>query len=534
MSFARILLITLLPSLAWGEISSYVVDPYSNDPYLPNSDYSGLEGSVITLRGAPGETVSGSFVLVSDTHECALQLASEINIKVVKTWWQAQYAWNNIGKIPGSFAQKLIPELIVYDDAIVRVVGDENHVRSGAFNYVHVNPFAETSGRLETDIQVSDATSLQPVELNPGEAKQFWFNVTMPSEPTSHSIDPVGITVNLQPRGFPLEDGLTYGVYYRGVLGQDTTVGSEHKDLNQFRAELEHMYGAGINAIGVYQPLATLGDALAEILPTNTLFYLGVNTSSYTSGMLPQLRADVAQAKSVAESFGIDTVYIYGRDEASGSGTQAELPEYEAIQAEGAKVFVAGHNGVFEVAEDKIDLFIDAWHPETVEAGLWHSIGSKIMSYANQQSPIENPFRVRRNYGIVLWAFDYDGAFLYAYQDAAGDIYNDVDHPTYRDHVMGYPTVNGVIDTLQMNGLRAAIYDVRYLKTLEHHIALGIESADEAKRAAARDAETYLEDLREHVISVSTPLPGQKYSQGWDFGFEQMRDEVSSHIGSLQ
>jgi hypothetical protein len=55
----------------------------------------------------------------------------------------------------------------------------------------------------------------------------------------------------------------------------------------------------------------------------------------------------------------------------------------------------------------------------------------------------------------------------YAYQHGFGDhIWNDFDHERFRDHVFAYPTSNGIIDTIQWEGFREAVDDVRYLATL--------------------------------------------------------------------
>ena len=43
---------------------------------------------------------------------------------------------------------------------------------------------------------------------------------------------------------------------------------------------------------------------------------------------------------------------------------------------------------------------------------------------------------------------------------------NDFDHERFRDHVFAYPTSAGVIDTIQWEGFREAVDDVRYLATL--------------------------------------------------------------------
>ena len=54
----------------------------------------------------------------------------------------------------------------------------------------------------------------------------------------------------------------------------------------------------------------------------------------------------------------------------------------------------------------------------------------------------------------------------YAYQHAFGHIWNDFDSTKFRDHVFAYPTTDGVIDTIQWEGFREAVDDIRYLTIL--------------------------------------------------------------------
>ena len=79
---------------------------------------------------------------------------------------------------------------------------------------------------------------------------------------------------------------------------------------------------------------------------------------------------------------------------------------------------------------------------------------------------MEDPFIYRLNYGFALARSGYDGEMDYAYQHSFGDIWNDFDDPTFRDHVFAYPTSNGVIDTVQWEGFRQGVDDVRYLSAL--------------------------------------------------------------------
>jgi len=104
--------------------------------------------------------------------------------------------------------------------------------------------------------------------------------------------------------------------------------------------------------------------------------------------------------------------------------------------------------------------------PDPEEAAKFHSVGSRVFCYANPQVGPEEPETFRRNYGLLLWKAGFDGAMDYAYQHGFGHVWNDFDSTHYRDHNFAYPTVNGVVGTVQFEGYREACDDVRYLATL--------------------------------------------------------------------
>ena len=81
----------------------------------------------------------------------------------------------------------------------------------------------------------------------------------------------------------------------------------------------------------------------------------------------------------------------------------------------------------------------------------------------------------------------------YAYQHGFGHVWNDFDDKTYRDHVFAYPTLNGVIDTVQWEGFREGVDDVRYLTTLRALIEQG--KADPAKQQVAAEAGKWLDAM---------------------------------------
>ena len=145
----------------------------------------------------------------------------------------------------------------------------------------------------------------------------------------------------------------------------------------------------------------------------------------------------------------------------------AQRNAWQAAHDAGAKVFVAGYEGTVDLVGDMLDLIILAGEFKPKEVEKWHKRGKKVFIYANPQVGVEDPEIYRRNYGIPLLCKGYDGVMNYAYQHVAGEnLWNDFDDKGGRDHVFAYPASDGVIDTIQWEGFREAVDDVRYLTTL--------------------------------------------------------------------
>ena len=159
-----------------------------------------------------------------------------------------------------------------------------------------------------------------------------------------------------------------------------------------------------------------------------------------------------------------------------------------------------------------------AWEPSLKEARRWHSRNHKIVSYANPQGGIERPDTYRRNFGMLLWQKEYDGLMTYIYHWGAsyaqdwgpkpGErryfpcVWNDdcrKDH--YRQHNMVYPTSEGVIDTLQWEGYREAVDDLRYIDTLTSLVEERSHRPSASVRKEVADTRAFLADLRDRDIA---------------------------------
>jgi len=234
---------------------------------------------------------------------------------------------------------------------------------------------------------------------------------------------------------------------------------------------------------------------------TDPLYYLtwaGIGNLKAFRGSPEEVQAVsdlVSRIVRFAKSQGVSQVYFYGVDEASGEGLRIQRPAWKAVHEAGGKMFVAGYVGHFEVIGDLLDVLVCAGHPNIEEANLFHSAGHRIFCYGNPQGGVEDPEIYRRNYGLLLWKNNYDGAYTFAYQLAYGTIWNDFNNPKYRNHNFTYPTVDGVIDTVQWEGYREAVDDVRYVTTLLNAIEEGKQSANREITAIALGAQQYLAEL---------------------------------------
>jgi hypothetical protein len=101
-----------------------------------------------------------------------------------------------------------------------------------------------------------------------------------------------------------------------------------------------------------------------------------------------------------------------------------------------------------------------------------HRTNRKVFMYAGPFTDTENPEYVRNHYGFGLLYKDFDGAMNYAYQDggrnrsdAWNDFFTDASGGA-RNLEWTYPTSSGVVDTLQWEGYREAVNDIRYASTL--------------------------------------------------------------------
>ena len=218
--------------------------------------------------------------------------------------------------------------------------------------------------------------------------------------------------------------------------------------------------------------------------PTDYLFWITSNIPTpppTTQADLSAYQSSLQQYVQAGQQCGFQHVVNFGIDETTPAMLVQEFLVFDAVHAAGAQNYITqfNTNNPFSIygLPNRID-FINFPRLSTTDAANWHSVGAKVLNYANPHPYCEDPRPYRVNYGWSLAKNNYDGYFEYAYQacyastDQNGLIWNDFIVPVgeHRAQCLAYPTTNGVVDTVQYEGMRETINDMRYLATLQKAI----------------------------------------------------------------
>ena len=495
-----------------------VVPAISNHWILPHEPVEhALPEATIELTACRREYESGSFVIQAGRQLTNVRLAAQdltgpagtipasaIDLRVVKVWHLA-----------GDFLYireetfRFGPELLLKDDSLVQV------------------DFEKKVNTLKMDKDaMRDADELQPFDVPANTVKQCWMTLQVPPDAAAGEyggavfVRPDGetaIEVPIRLRVLPFdldEPNMICSMYYRGKLGaKEPTCTSEQKTEEQMLAEFKDMFAHGVTHPNVYVgPNGKNPDGTYDLTNIQRVFDLR-KQAGMVGGPLLMLTVNVGSppellkaTMDLATQNGFKEVYFAAQDEAKGDGLRKQRAAMKRVHEMGAKVFVANFaDDAYQIVGDLLDLPVMAGslHESKLRATArsFRSIGRKVMSYANPQGGMEWPENYRRHYGLELWHAGLDGACTYAYQHSFGHAWDDFDGASgwpLRDHNMAYPTVNGVIPTMQWEGYREGYDDLRYVATLENLIEKHTFH-DGAVGEAARTAQHWLMRLDPHA-----------------------------------
>ena len=539
------------------EILAGSIQAISNERVLPtDTSVPGELGGAVRITAARGEFESGSFVVLPEVDFGAVEATVSVprtaagatlpvgcvDMRIVKAWFQDEGSGyrretptHSYNPIRVSGRSVLMPELLLHDDGLVRVdiEGERNEMRvgvnaDGSPRYICISDPEGVPGKTLEDFPVVDAPSLLPFDLRARRLKQFWVTVHVPGDAQAGVYQSkiqllVGGRVLLEQ---PLEirvlpfvlprASTVCGIYY--YTPNSAYYGE--RVMRQYRREMENLRDHGV--LDIMHPYsATNAEALqirreAGMSESSILFYRGWYAHSVKEGTpnrLDIVRQKTREHLGILRGYGFKEIYFYGIDEAKGDRLAGQRETWNAMRELGAKIFVAGYRGSnFKLMGDIQDLLVCAGYPSREESAQWHSKGQKIISYGNPQGGCEAPDTYRRNFGFLLWQYGYDGCMTYIYhwggaqnwgskrkgQRDFASVWNDFCRKdSYKQHNMVYPTADGVVDTLQWEGYREAIDDLRYMTVLEQRLA-----AAPADSAAAVEARGWLANLRTGDINA--------------------------------
>ena len=521
-----------------------VKSPITDERLLPTASLEDLSASenvdssrTLSLVACRGEYEPASFVIYAqqDLHQINIATsdlggkgtvipAKSIDIRTVKCWYQA-----GIGtKINREERTKyLTPELLLKNDDLIQV---------------------DYAAKVNSPIDyktIKDAEELQPFDIPAKSLKQIWVTVHVPEgispgdyEGTIDVLPSNGVSAQLKlvvkVLPFKLEEPrLEYCIYYHGQLTEQRTLGPFYKSAVQMLADFRYMKAHGIDNPSLTSSSVNFSPAVVKQvlelrrkagMDNKTILYGGDPAlpcvgASNGPEQLEQLKELVRERIKVFKDNGVSEVYFYGIDEATGEMLKAERSSWQAVHEEGGKMWGACFEGFFEVVGDLLDSVVYFRAPDAEMAQKVHTYpGHKIYGYAIESFHAghlgtELPYSVRSNYGLNFWKAGYDGVCEYSYQhpvpwargfDSKGttlwddfDTFEDLgkvpDVQSLRDFVMAYPTIDGVVPTVQGEGFREAVDDVRYITTLEK--TLQEVKTISSLNTPARETERWLKNL---------------------------------------
>ena len=482
-----------------------------------------------------------------------------LDLRIVKCWWQPGTAWTSYFDDPSH--RELVPELLLKDDTLVKVdmAAREHYLRVDypeGPQYVWTSYRYPQNPRLQRDIwfdylvePCADSETLRPVALKAGRAQQFWLTVKVPEKAApglytgtlSLMADgaPAGsFTLKLRVLPFALPDPCTYHdleapfyvtMFRCGSLkmerrGFDKQADAEARLMKQFRNlrahGINHYFGDFgdplkykdwknteegrlsartfelVRETGFKPPLfATFRAALSAEYPPATRGTAYANALAGARMMLDDLEQIVGHRQ----------VYAWGSGEPSARTVKAQLPGWKALQEMGVMIGGEGkpwHLAIAGFAEELIDFGGQAYYDRSFTTP-WHSVGHRVLCYANPHPGNENPEVSRRHHGMMLYKAGYDGTCNHAWFVARDNILDFWLPYGYRD-LMVNQVRGGVLDCLAWEGFREGIDDIRYATLLKQMAAKAITSGRIDAVYAAKKALLWLELHDEKRADLNT------------------------------
>ena len=521
--------LAVVPALA--DVTWWVVPAMSGVQRLPDAvPADGELGGTVRIVAARGEYEPGSFVVRSAVNLGKVQPvvgklvnekgdvfpADNLDLTVVKVWYQNKNGWFSYFADTG---MKLCPELLLHDEDLIRVdtAKKANYARitsaDGKTAEWWLNPPQEKKPFPSMRPGFADARTIQPVALEKGISKQFFLTAHVtPDIPAgiyrgSIVFPHISIPVAIKVLDFDLPKPMAYihpemdmRICSYDYIGKkhilELNGGDEELAWKQMEAILADFVAHGQDMKWVR---CKTGSEEAE-RTIELMKKVGMRTDVLVGPVdYKWQERDAKAARERADGivayynkkYGHHNVYCGYGDEPGMRFFPENRPVFDAYQAAGLKFIIASHEHIFDQAGFRWDWHNAARNPaDATDPSVWNQMGTNTYCawYANQHVGAENPELNRRQNGLAAYLSGYSALCNYAHHLGP---YNDVSE-TYKPMAFVYGTADGVIDTIQWEGFREGVDDIRYA-TLMLSLAREAEaSADVEVRHLAGKAKLLL------------------------------------------
>ncbi len=464
---------------------------------------------------------------------------ANLDIKVIRVWYQNKNGWYAYF---GDNGNKLCPELLLNDEDLVRVdtATESNYGRvtgkDGKVSYKWINFSAKVPSR-PSDYYYgadmfqamvpgfSDAKTLQPVSLDKGMMKQIFITAytpkTQPAGLYKGTIAVRGakcsldIPVEIRVLPFELPKPCAYDNPEKEMLVTfyNYTYFHKIKELNGGDQKLaeEQLYQTLVDQVkhghtfNWISPRMSRGNCAGDY-EFEKIMELSKKAGcrmdivpAYPRGGPGSGQFSLEQSVQITKNyldkmFGHHNALIGHGDEPPAQWCLDARHHMEAFRKEGMGFILAGKQQVFYTLNPYVTCYNMAAFPEyDVAPSLWNQTkGEYVAWYAAQHVGAENPAYNRRQYGLTPYLAGYTAFCNYAHHYGS---WNDRVEGAYKPMVFAYGSGNGVIDTIQWEGFREGLDDIRYATYLKRLAVKAIDSKDIMKSKYGSAALTFFAEF---------------------------------------
>lgn len=450
--------------------------------------------------------------------------ASAVDIRLVKVWVQAGCAWYSY--FSDASGRELVPELLLKDDELVRVDPEtmENYLRirgkNGGTEYYWIsNPLEINVPFNPMKEGVADADTLQSFWLEPGKYQQFWVNFEVPADTDAGlytgaiTLSSGKITRNIPVKlrvlpfalpapktNYDLNKTFFAGSYNATDLGKYF---KESGDLEQSKRRVANEY-ASFRKHNLLNPLLYAWQTGIDQNIIRTQFEIYRDAGLGTEVLINAVRGipiytylrstdrklplslqklpvnwenEVQTGKALVRAVfsGNPEIFCVGWSEPGMGLLRAERLPWKYLHENGLETYTSANSKHLLHGTYNEDFGGYGGIADRHDARIWHEAGARVTAYANPHTGPENPDFVRRTHGLLMYLKDQDGSVNY---EVNGSEWNEFLGASYhfRSFNWIYPGAEKPIETIQFEGFREAIDDVRYATLLKQTAAEAMKS----------------------------------------------------------